>query len=96
MIVLVNKKISAAICTLAACLIFPLFGLIILKQMLVFYFLNNWSITVNVYLNQMWFTDLGYYTLFPWQEILSVAFHLFFGMTGLYVGYHLFRRKDIC
>lgn len=96
MIVLVNKKISAAICTLAACLILPLFGLILFKQMPAFYFLNNWSITVNVYLNQMWFTDLGYYTLFPWQEILSVAFRLFFGMIGLYVGYNLFRRKDIC
>ena len=52
--------------------------------------------TVNVYINQMWVTDLGGYTLFPWQETLSVVLHLFLGMTGVYVVYILFRRKDIC
>ena len=96
LIVLANKKISAAICALAACLIFPYFGLFLFRQIPELYFLNNWSITVNVYINQMWFTDLGYYTLFPWQETLSVVLHLFLGMTGLYVVYILFRRKDIC
>ena len=96
LIVLANKKISVAIGALAACLILPYFGLFLFRQIPELYFLNNWSITVNVYINQMWFTDLGYYTLFPWQETLSVVLHLFFGMTGLYVVYVLFRRKDIC
>ena len=77
LIVLANKKISVAICALAACLILPYFGLFLFRQIPELYFLNNWSITVNVYINQMWFTDLGYYTLFPWQETLSVVLHLF-------------------
>lgn len=95
-VTLITKKINVAVCVLATYLIFPFFGLFLFTKKPELYFLNSWSITVVVYVNQMWFTDLGYYTLFPWQETLSVILHLLFGVITVFVMYRLFCRKDVC
>jgi len=99
MTVLVNKRISVAIGILAGGLIIPFFGLILFRQLPELpelYCLNTFSITVNVYYSHMWFTDQGYHTILPWQETLSVILHLVLGLIGVFVGYHVFRRKDVC
>lgn len=99
MIVQVNKRISVAIGILAGGLILPFFGLMLFKQIPEIpelYCLNTFSIAVNVYYSHIWFTDQGYHTIFPWQETLSVILHLVLGLIGVFVGYHVFRRKDVC
>lgn len=93
--VLLTKKISVTIGVIAVCLFLPFFGLFLFTGLPELYFLNSFSITVNVYISQMWFTDLGYYTLFPYQETWSVVMHLLTGVLGIGVVYELFCRKDI-
>lgn len=94
--VLFTKKISVTIGVIAVCFFLPFFGLFLFIEMPELYFLNSFSITANVYISQMWFTDLGYYTFLPCQETWSVMLHLLAGIFGIGAVYHLFCRKDIC
>lgn len=97
-IVLLNKRVSVAVAILSGYLILPFFVLVLLSNIAKFpelFFFNTLSITANVYYSHMWFTDLGHYSVFPWQETLSVVLHLLLGVLGVRMGYALFIRKDL-
>ena len=96
MVVLVNQRIRVVIGILAGGMILPFFGLLLFRQLPELYCLNTFSITANVYYSHMWFTDQGYHTILPWQETISVILHLVLGLIGVFAGYHVFRRKDVC
>lgn len=95
-IVLVNRKMSIAIGILASAFILPFFGLILFTEIPELYFLTTLSITADVYYSHVWFTDMGYHSIVPWQETMSVIIHLGLGALCIIGAYYMFRRKDIC
>lgn len=79
---------------LAAMLCLPFFGLILL-QIPWLYFLDTWALSTIIYCNQWWFTDLGTYSFFPYQEIWSVTIHLLLTAIGIGAGIRYFKRKEL-
>ena len=81
---------------LAAALCLPFFGRILLpEQLLWLYFLDTWTLSTVIYCNQWWFTDLGIYSFFPYQEIWSVIIHLLLTAVGIGAGIRHFKRKEL-
>ena len=79
---------------LAAMLCLPFFGLILLHFPWL-YFLDTWTLSTIIYCNQWWFTDLGIYSFFPYQEIWSVVIHLLLTAVGIGAGIRHFKRKEL-
>lgn len=81
----------------AAFLCLPYFGLIIFPDLhltLPFY-LSTLSLSTVIYYSQMWFTDLGHYTLFAYQEIGIVIVHLLIATGIIGFGIKHFGRKEL-
>lgn len=82
---------------LVAMMCLPFFGLILFPKLKLpwLYFLDTWTISTIIYCNQWWFTDLGSYSFFPYQEVWSVIIHLLLATVGIVAGIRHFKRKEL-
>ncbi len=97
LIVLLTRNIRYGWMTLAALLILPFFGLILFSELYLprLFYLDTLTLPVVIYCSQWWFTDLGNYSLFAYQEVWTVTLHLFLLTGGLMAGLHYFKRKEL-
>ena len=97
LIALLTRNIRYGWMTLAALLVFPFFGLILFSELYLprLFYLNTLTLPVVIYCSQWWFTDLGNYSLFAYQEVWAVTLHLFLLAGGLMAGLHYFKRKEL-
>ncbi|MCM1044672.1 MAG: hypothetical protein NC417_04095 [Candidatus Gastranaerophilales bacterium] len=82
---------------LAGMFCLPVFGLLLFPK---FYFsrlfyLDTLTLSTVIYCNQWWFTDLGSYSLFAYQEVWTVVVHILLTAAGLKAGFSYFRRKEL-
>lgn len=81
----------------AAFFCLPYFGLLIfprLRLTLPFYW-STLTISTVIYYSHMWFTDLGHYTLFAYQEVGIVLVHILAAILTIGWGVRFFRRKEL-
>lgn len=81
----------------AAMICLPLFGLILFPKLQLawpFYF-TTLTLSAVVYCNQWWFTDLGSYSLFAYQEVWTIVLHIVLTAVGLRAGLGFFKRKEL-
>lgn len=82
---------------LAAMLCLPFFGLILFPEFYLprLFYLDTLTLSTVIYCNQWWFTDLGNYSLFAYQEVWTVVLHILIMSVGLGVGLRYFKRKEL-
>lgn len=82
---------------LAGMSVLPIFGLILLPKLGLcrLFYLDTLTLPAVVYCNQWWFTDLGNYWLFAYQEVWAVAAHALTVVVSLRFGLCFFKRKEI-
>lgn len=82
---------------IAAILCLPYFGLMIFPglHLTMPFYLSTLSISMVIYYSHMWFTDLGHYTLFAYQEIWIVLIHILAAICVIGFGVRYFRRKEL-
>lgn len=82
---------------LAAMLCLPFFGLILFPEFRLsrLFYLDTLTLTAVIYCNQWWFTDLGNYSLFAYQEVWTVVLHILIMAVALGVGLRYFKRKEL-
>lgn len=97
LIMLVTRNIRYGWMTLAAVICLPFFGLILFSELYLprLFYLDTLTLPVVIYCNQWWFTDLGNYSLFAYQEVWTVTLHLLLLAGGLMVGLYYFKRKEL-
>lgn len=93
---LVNNDLIGGI-LLAAFLCLPYFGMILFPglHLALPFCLSTFTLSTVIYYSQMWFTDLGYYTLFAYQEMWIVLIHLLAAGFAIGFGFGCFRRKEL-
>ena len=96
-IVLLTRNIRYGWITLAALLVLPFFGIILFSELNIprLFYLDTLTLSAQIYCSQWWFTDLGNYSLFPYQEVWMVTLHLLLLAGGLMAGLHYFKRKEL-
>lgn len=94
-VVMTAPKIETAAVILCGCLILPFFGLFLLNQHPILYFLNTFSFSSLIFNSQIWFTDMGEHALLPWQETVSVLLHIIILIPASIAGYFLWNRRDL-
>ena len=97
LIMLVTRNIRYGWMTLAAVICLPFFGIILFSELYLprLFYLDTLTLPVVIYCSQWWFTDLGNYSLFAYQEVWTVALHLLLLAGGLMAGLHYFKRKEL-
>lgn len=82
---------------LASMLCLPFFGLVLLPKFYLsrLFYADTLTLFCVIYCNQWWFTDLGYYSLFAYQEVWTVVVHILVLTACLGAGFQYFRRKDL-
>ena len=97
LIVLLTRNIRYGWMTLAAVICLPFFGIILFSELYLprLFYLDTLTLPVVIYCSQWWFTDLGNYSLFAYQEVWTVALHLLLLAGGLMAGLHYFKRKEL-
>ena len=97
LIVLLARNIRYGWMALAAVICLPFFGLILFSELYLprLFYLDTLTLPVVIYCNQWWFTDLGNYSLFAYQEVWTVTLHLLLLAGGLMVGLYYFKRKEL-
>jgi hypothetical protein len=95
LIVFLVRSAGAGMLILTAILLLPFFGLTLLPKLHLawLYFFDTLTLSTVVYCNQWWFTDLGNYSLFAYQEVWIVIIHLVMGLFGIWVVLRYFERK---
>lgn len=94
---LVRNSVAGGL-ILVAILCLPFFGLILLPKLQLAwpYYLDTLTLSTVMYCNQWWFTDMGNYALFAYQEVWVVIVHLLLMMIGIWVVLRYFeRRKEL-
>ena len=96
-IVLLTRNIRYGWMTLTALLVLPFFGLILFSELYLprLFYLNTLTLSAQIYCSQWWFTDLGNYSLFAYQEVWTVTLHPLFLTGGLMAGLHYYKRKEL-
>lgn len=94
--VIVRNNRCAGI-VLAAMLCLPFFGLILFPQLHLsrLFYLDTLTLCTVIYCNQWWFTDLGNYSLFAYQEVWTVLMHILIMAAGLRAGLWYFKQKEL-
>ncbi len=97
LIVLFTRNIRWGQMVLAAVLCLPFFGIILFPKFHLprLFYLDTLTLPIVVYCNQWWFTDMGNYSLFAYQEVWTVTLHLLFLAGGLMAGLRYFKRKEL-
>lgn len=97
LIVLLTRNIRCGQMALAAVICLPFFGLILFSELYLprLFYLDTLTLPVVIYCNQWWFTDLGNYSLFAYQEVWTVTLHLLLLAGGLMAGLRYFKRKEL-
>lgn len=82
---------------LVAFLGLPCFGIMLFPELnsSVAYYLSTLTLSMVVLYSQWWFTDLGHYTVFAYQETGVVIVNLLAAVICVSLGIRYFRRKDM-
>ncbi|MCM1048605.1 MAG: hypothetical protein NC433_09275 [Clostridiales bacterium] len=90
-----NSLYCGIVLALALCL--PVFALILFPKFKLsrLFYLNTLTLSAVIYCNQWWFTDLGNYSLFAYQEVWTVVVHIAVMTFSLKAGLRYFRRKEL-
>lgn len=96
-VALIVSKVVVSGSVLVSMIVLPFFGLLLLPGLHFarMFYLTTLTISTVVYCNQWWFTDLGSYSLFAYQEVWTILFHLIFGSIGICLGIRYFKRKEL-
>ena len=97
LIVLLIGNIRYGWMLLAALFILPFFGLILFSKLYLprLFYLDTLTLSAQIYCSQWWFTDLGNYSMFAYQEVWTVMLHLLLLAGGLMAGMHYFKKKEL-
>lgn len=96
-VTLIVSKVIISGSVLVSMIVLPFFGLLLLPGLHCarMFYLSTLTISTVIYCNQWWFTDLGSYSLFAYQEVWTILFHLVFGSIGIMLGIRYFKRKEL-
>lgn len=94
-LITVNSRYGGA--ALAAMLCLPVFGLILFPGLRLsrLFYLDTLTLPAVVYCNQWWFTDMGNYSLFAYQEVWAVVLHILTMAVSLGAGLRCFKVREI-
>ncbi len=95
--VLLARNVRYGWFTLAALLVLPFFGLMLFPELHLprLFYLDTLTLSVVIYCSQWWFTDMGNYSMFAYQEVWTVTVHLLLLAGGLVAGLRYFKRKEL-
>lgn len=82
---------------LGAILVLPYFGIKIFPglQWSIPFYLSTLTFSVTIYDSHLWFTDLGHYSLIPYQEVWVVFAHLLIAVAAIGFVVQYFQKKEM-
>lgn len=96
-IALLNRNDLLGGVLFAAILVLPYFGVMMFPglQWTIPFYLSTLTLSTVIYYSHMWFTDLGHYSLVPYQEVGIVLIHLLAAVLLLKFVIHYFQKKEL-
>lgn len=81
----------------SAILILPYFGITLFPglQLTIPFYMSTLTLSTVIYYSQIWFTDLGHYSLVAYQEVWIVLIYLLLAILFIGFAVRYFQRKEL-